>query len=177
MANQLIGTIVSIGQTLSLTTKQGNPFTKRDLVISIQRFDPNTGQPYSDKSNTPQITFINDKCAELDKYQVGQLVRVSFDVTGTTYTDRNNESKIINDIRGYRLEPYGTQSYQRPTPAYPQQSYPQQQTFGQGAYPAQQQSYPQQGYPAPATPQPQFGQPQPTQGIPATKKEGDGLPF
>lgn len=175
MANQLIGTIVSIGQPLSLSTKSGASFTKRDLVISIQKFDPNTGQPYSDKSNTPQVTFIGDKCAELDKYQAGQLVRVSFDVTGTTYIDRNNESRIINDIRGYRIEPYGVQAYQRPTPAYPQQPYPQQKTFGQGQNTLQ--GYATQPQ-ATQPPQPSLGQPQmPMQNTQATQMEGDGLPF
>ncbi len=185
MANQLIGTIVSIGPLLSLTTKTGNTFTKRDLVISIQRFDPNTGQPYSDKSNTPQISFMNDKCAELDKYQPGQLVRVSFDVTGNPYVDRNNETKIINDIRGYKIEPYGTQSYQRSTPAYPQQP-PQnnyglmepQSTFTPPASYGGQQGYPPQSYQQPQQAQQQFGQPQmPASNTQSTQKEGDGLPF
>lgn len=185
MANQLIGTIVSIGQTVSLSTKDGNSFTKRELVISIQKFDPNTGQPYSDKSNTPQITFMNAKCSELDKYQVGQLVSVSFDVTGTPYTDRDNKTRIINDIRGYRIEPYGVQSHQRPTPAYPQPQYPQQpaygqvphQTYGQAPHPG----YPQQTYPSaqPIPPaQPQFSQPQaPTPNPQVASKKDDGLPF
>lgn len=168
MANQLIGTIVSIGAPVSLMTKNGTNFTKRELVISIQRFDPNTGQPYSDNTNTPQITFMGNKCSDLDGYRPGQLVRVSFDVTGTPYTDRNNEQRIINDIRGYKIEPYGMSAPQ-PTPAYPQQPY--------GQTPA----YPQQAYtPNPALqPQQMVEYVQATEVVPqpAQPKKDDGLPF
>lgn len=168
MANQLIGTIVSIGATLSLTAKSGAAFTKRELVISIQKFDPNTGQPYSDNTNTPQITFMGNKCADLDSYRPGQLVRVSFDVTGTPYVGRDNEQRIINDIRGYKIEPYGVQAPQ-PTPAYPQPPY------------GQAQAYPQQGY----TPNPALQPQQPVEYVQATEvvpqpaqpKKDDGLPF
>lgn len=98
-------------------SKKVTSFTKRDLVLSIQKFDPNTGQPYSDQSNTPQITFMGDKCADLDHYQPGQLVRVSFDVIGRQYVGSDDIPKIINDIRGYRIEPYGVQGAPQPAPA------------------------------------------------------------
>lgn len=119
MANQIIGTIVYISPLQSLTTKSGTPFTKRDLVISIQKFDPNTGQPYSDQSNTPQITFMGDKCQELDRFQPGQMVCVSFDLSGRQYTGSDNQTKIINDVRGYKIEeyrPYGQAPANPPIP-------------------------------------------------------------
>lgn len=161
MANQLIGTIVSIGAPQSLTTKGGTAFTKRELVISIQRFDPNTGQPYTDNTNTPQITFMGNKCVDLDAYRPGQLVRVSFDVTGTSYVGRDNEQRIINDIRGYKIEPYGVQAPQPP--------------YGQAP------AYPQQGY----APNPALQSQQPVEYVQATEvvpqpaqpKKDDGLPF
>ncbi len=164
MANQLIGTIVSIGAPITLATKSGVSFTKRELVLSIQKFDPNTGQPYSDQSNTPQVTFIGNKCADLDAYRLGQLVRVSFDVTGATYVDRNNEQRIINDIRGYKIEPYGMQQPKH-TPAYTQPAYGQAQ--GQ-SYPPHQVATPPQRveYVEPEV-VPQSAQP----------KNSDGLPF
>ncbi|MCM1076263.1 MAG: DUF3127 domain-containing protein [Bacteroides sp.] len=169
MANQLIGTIVSISAPISLSTKGGVAFTKRELILSIQKFDPNTGQPYSDQSNTPQITFMGNKCADLDGYQTGQLVRVSFDVTGTPYVDRNNERRIINDIRGYKIEPYGVQTPQ-PTPAYPQQQFVQP-TYGQPqpqAYPPQQATAPVQQVDYVVTEVVQQ---------PAQPKQNDGLPL
>lgn len=156
MANQLVGTILTIGATQDLTSKSGNAFKLRDLVLMLRRFDPNTGEPVTDTENTPQLTFMGDRCAELDNYQPGQVVVVSFDILGRKYTDQSGVTKIINDIRPFRIEPYqprvyapqgqssnvaAPQSVQNPqvTPApapaaapqsapagYPQQSYPQQ---------------------------------------------------
>lgn len=164
MANTIIGTIVHIGQTVSMATKSGVPFQKRELVLSVQRYDPNTGQPFSDKSNTPMLTFIGEKCSELDRYQVGQAVTVSFDLSGRTYTDREGQTKYINDVRGYKIEPYGlrTPTYPQPTQAYNQQAYQQ----------------PAQAYPQPVYPQQGYGTQQQYATAPqASQPKDDGLPF
>lgn len=105
-ANQLIGTIQSIGATQELMSKTGNAFKRRELILMLRRFDPNTGEPITDSENTPQLTFIGDRCADLDNYQVGQVVSVSFDIQGRKYTDVSGVTKIINDIRPYKIEPY-----------------------------------------------------------------------
>lgn len=162
MANQIIGTIVSISAPQTLTSSGGVSFTKRDLVISVQRFDPNTGQPYSDQSNTPQITFMNQKGAELDKFQVGQLVVVYFDLSGRQYVDREKNLRVINDIRGYRIEHYLAYQQAPATPAvatYPAPAQPSEYVVAEEAYPA-------------PAPQPV----QPAQVAPAAPKN-DGLPF
>lgn len=142
MANQVIGQIVSIGQTQSLTAKNGNAFQKRDLVISVRRFDPNTGEPVTDWENTPKFSFMGDKCRDLDRFQVGQMVTVSFDLQGRQYQNASGVTDIITEARPYRIELYGQRTAQQsapqptPEPAYPQQcapapaqSQPQQQYF------------------------------------------------
>lgn len=106
MANQLIGTILSIGATQDLVSKSGNSFKRRELILMLRRFDPNTGEPITDTENTPQLTFIGDRCADLDSYQPGQVVTISFDIQGRKYTDQSGVSKIINDIRPYKIELY-----------------------------------------------------------------------
>ena len=46
MANFIIGQILFIGEAQNLTSQNtGNSFTKRSLIISVRRFDPNTGEP------------------------------------------------------------------------------------------------------------------------------------
>ncbi len=144
MANQVIGQIVSIGQTQSLTAKNGNAFQKRDLVISVRRFDPNTGEPVTDWENTPKFSFMGDKCRDLDLFQVGQMVVVSFDLQGRQYQNASGVTDIITEARPYRIEAYGKRTAQQPTtqaapaPAsYPQQSAP-------APAPSQQLYYPQQ---------------------------------
>lgn len=110
MANSVIGQIISIGQTQSLTSKNGTAFTKRDVVISIRRFDPNTGEPVNDYENTPLFSFMGDRCKELDQFQAGQNVEIFFDLSGRKYTSEGGTEKIINDIRPYKIELYGRQA-------------------------------------------------------------------
>lgn len=141
MANTIIGAIASIGPTQSLIAKNGNAFQKRDLVINVRRFDPNTGEPVTDWENTPKLSFIGDKCRDLDRFQVGQMVVISFDLQGRKYTTANGETDIITEARPYKIEAYG----QRP-------SQPATQPMAASA-PAQAPTYPQQAQTQPQYPQ------------------------
>lgn len=116
MANSVIGQILSIGLTQNLTSKSGTAFTKRDVVISIRRFDPNTGEPVNDYENTPLFSFMGERCNDLDKFQVGQDVEIFFDLSGRRYTPEGGTEKIINDIRPYKIELYGRQATTAPAP-------------------------------------------------------------
>lgn len=156
MANTIVGVITSIGDTQNLVSRNGNAFKRRDLIIMVRRFDPNTGEPINDSENTPLFTFMGERCDELNNYKPGQMVTIYFDIKGRKYTDQQGIMKIINDITPYKIVAYQP-SYQpathqqqvTPQPAMPQQSYQQ----------------PQQSY----APQ-QFGQPGPqfaSQGQPA----------
>lgn len=152
MANTIIGSIASIGPTQSLVAKNsGNSFQKRDIVINVRRFDPNTGEPVTDWENTPKLSFMGDKCRDLDRFQVGQMVVISFDLQGRKYTNANNETDIITEARPYKIEAYGQRpsqpaSQQMPTaapaqaPTYPQ-SAPMSQAQAQPQYPQQPQGF------------------------------------
>lgn len=132
MANFVTGAIVSIGTTQNLVSRTGNAFRLRDIVISIRKYDPNTGEPITDKENTPQFTFMGERCDELDKYQPGQMVNVYFDLQGRTYVDQSGISKIINEVRPYKIELYQSRSTQQSsTQALAQQS---QQPMQQSSY-------------------------------------------
>lgn len=148
MANQIIGTIESIGPTQSLMAKNGNPFQKRDVVISVRRFDPNTGQPVTDWENTPKLSFMGEKCRDLDRFQVGQAVIISFDLQGRKYENANHEVDIITEARPYKIELYGQRTAQQPTaqtaPQAPANPYPQQAMPASQPAPQAQQYAPQQ---------------------------------
>lgn len=123
-ANSIIGQILAIGEVQNLTSQNtGNSFTKRSLVISVRRFDPNTGEPVNDFENTPEFNFIGDRCKDLDQFKVGQNVTVYFDLVGRKYTPQGGTEKIINDIRPYKIELYGRvatdQSQTAPAPQAP----------------------------------------------------------
>ena len=130
MANFITGAIVSISETRNLVSRSGNAYKLRELVISIRKYDPNTGEPVTDKENTPQFVSMGDRCDELDKFQIGQMVNVYFDLQGRTYTDQSGISKIINELRPYKVELYqrlGQQSaVQSPNVAQPVQQQVQQ---------------------------------------------------
>lgn len=160
-ANQLIGTILTIGATQDLTSKSGNSFKLRDLTIMVRRFDPNTGEPVSDSENTPQLTFMGDRCAELDNFQPGQVVVVSFDVQGRKYTDQAGITKIINDIRPFKIEPYQPRTFAAPQSTSPQTVSPAQPAASPTPAPS---PAPQPGVPAPGYHQPRQQPAYPQQG-------------
>lgn len=129
MAYKITGSVLAIGPTQTLSSKSGNTYTKRDLIISVRLFDPYTGQPIADNSNTPKFTFIGEKCATLDQFSPGNVVTISFDISGRSY-DKDGKTEYFTEIRPFRID------YNRPSmkqqPAYPQQ----QETIIQQAPPA-----------------------------------------
>lgn len=99
MAYKITGRVLSIGKIESLTAKSGNTYTKRDLVITVRKFDQYTGQPTDDEGNTPKFTFIGERCKDLDQFKVGDIVTVSFELNGRSYINRDNQTDYITDLR------------------------------------------------------------------------------
>lgn len=102
MANQITGRVFSIGQTQSIQTKNGNPFTKREIVLDASKYDMYTGEKGFE--NYPMFEFTGEKCKDLDGYQVGQVVTISFDLQGGFYDDKDGVKKNITKVRGYKIE-------------------------------------------------------------------------
>lgn len=74
-----------------------NGFKKRELVVT-------TDEQY------PQdilIEFVQDKCGILDKYKVGDNVKVSINIRGREWVDPKGVSKYFNSIQGWRIESLG----------------------------------------------------------------------
>lgn len=103
MANEITGRIVRIGKTVSIPSKDGQrTFERRELTIAEFRFDPRTGER-TESENKPTLEFGGEMCRELDKYAVGQAVTAAFDLQGTSYTDRQGETKWFTKANGYRI--------------------------------------------------------------------------
>ena len=103
MANQLSGRIFHIGQTVQMTSKSGNTFTKRELVLDTTRYDSYTGErsPYD---NYALLEFSNDNVSQLDDLSVGQVVTVDFTVEGRKAQDKQTgEIRYFNSLRGYKV--------------------------------------------------------------------------
>lgn len=69
-------------------------FKKRELVVV-------TDEQY------PQfisINFVQDKCDILNKYKVGDTVKVGINLRGREWVNPQGETKYFNDIQGWRIE-------------------------------------------------------------------------
>ena len=136
-----------------------NGFQKRDLVISTD------GQYPQDII----IQFTQGNCALLDNLQVGQIVKIHFNLQGREWTSPQGEVKYFNTVLGWKIELIQTTNvaqnqYQQAPQGYqqPHQGY---------APPQQAQAYPPQG-------QPQYQQVQMFNNMgQAPAQEDDGMPF
>ena len=88
---ELQGTIKQIDQT---KTVGSGGFRKRELVVT-------TDEQY------PQhllVEFVQEKTELLDKFKVGQPVKVSINLRGREWTSPQGEVKYFNSIQGWRIE-------------------------------------------------------------------------
>ena len=135
-----------------------NGFQKRDLVITTD------GQYPQDII----IQFTQGNCSLLDTLQVGQRVKVHFNLQGREWTSPQGEVKYFNTVVGWKIELVQTTNVAQQTQQYQQapQGYAQ---APQGYTPPAQ--VPQQG-------QPQYQQAQMFNNMgQAPAQEDDGLPF
>lgn len=140
-----------------------NGFQKRDLVITTD------GQYPQDII----IQFAQGNCALLDNLQIGQIVKIHFNLQGREWTSPQGEVKYFNTVVGWKIELIQTtnvaQQHQQAPQGYaqPPQGYPQQPQY---APPQQAQAYPPQG-------QPQYQQGQMFNNMGQAPAQGDETPF
>lgn len=145
-----------IKQIFATETVGQNGFQKRDLVITTD------GQYPQDII----IQFAQGNCALLDNLQIGQIVKIHFNLQGRECTSPQGKVKYFNTVVGWKIEVVQPmQQYQQPMQQYQQapQGYVQQPQYAQPAYPPQGQPQYQQGQMFN-----QYGQ------APA---QGDGVPY
>ena len=81
-----------------------NGFQKRDLVISTD------GQYPQDII----IQFTQGNCALLDNLQVGQMVKIHFNLQGREWTSPQGEVKYFNTVLGWKIELIQTTNVAQP---------------------------------------------------------------
>lgn len=107
MANQITGRIIEIGQTVQIPSKNGgSSFTKREFILDATTYDPYTGER-SEYENIIPLEFSGDKCAELDRFNQGDVVTVSFVLQGRSWTNQDGELKRMASIRCYKIDARG----------------------------------------------------------------------
>lgn len=103
---KIIGKVHQIGNLQTIQSKSGGqPFTKRELILDATRFDGLTGERGFE--NYPAFEFGGERCSELDRFKVGDVVEVSFDLQGSFYKGSDGVEKNFTRIRGYKVEYYG----------------------------------------------------------------------
>ncbi len=127
MANQISGKVLIIEDAVTIQTKSGGTFTKRQIVLDASHYDPMTGQKYE---NYPAFDFVGNRVNELDNFKIGDLVTISFALNGRPF-DKDGKTIYITSVTGYKIERYQRQNngYQQsngvqsntPTPSSPQQ--------------------------------------------------------
>lgn len=71
-----------------------NGFKKREFVIKTE-------------SQYPQeilVELTQDKCGILDKYSIGETIKVDYNLNGRSWTNPQGEVRYFNSIQGWRIE-------------------------------------------------------------------------
>ena len=160
MANQISGRVIALSQVKEVASSDPSKpaMKKRELYMDCTRFDPYTGER-SQFENKPLLEFGGDKVlAKLESLNIkaNDIVKVSFDIQGTPYKDKNTgKMRVYTAIRCYDIEVSRRADGSVPQTAAPQPQQPAPQPQPQPA-------------PAPA--------PQPMND-PLPEPANDGLPF
>jgi len=76
-------------------------FKTREFVIELA--EEVNGNVYS---NYAKMQLVQAKCDIIDRYNIGDAVKVSFNVRGRSYTDKKDGStKYITNLDAWRVEP------------------------------------------------------------------------
>ncbi len=105
---EIKGTIKTIEPTQVINEK----FKKREFVIN------------ESSSQYPQVLpfeCTQDKCDMLDQFQVGQEVKITFNLRGREWTNPQNETKYFLNLNAWKIEPVGAVT--APNASAPQQDY------------------------------------------------------
>lgn len=105
MALTVIGKIQEIGNIESIPYAN-KVFQKRTLVLDASRFNPLTGEQYE---NYPKFEVSGSHVNDLNNFQVGQLVTVTFALNGRK-TEKDGQVSYFTNIQAYKIEPYRSQN-------------------------------------------------------------------
>lgn len=84
------GTIVEIKDTVEVSDK----FSKREVWIETKD---------NGFTQTNALEFIKEKCAVLDKFNIGDVVKVEFNLNGRVW-DKNGRKSCFNTLQGWKID-------------------------------------------------------------------------
>lgn len=71
-----------------------NGFRKREVVVTTEEQYP----------QFILVEFVQDKCDLLNKFQVGQDVKIGINLRGREWVNPQGETKYFNSVQGWRIE-------------------------------------------------------------------------
>ncbi len=94
MSFELQGKLLEIYNTAEISAT----FKKREFVL--ERSESNVGRIFTD---TIKFQLIQDKCQLLDSFQIGDEVKVSFNIKGTKW-EKEGRVNYFNNLDAWRIE-------------------------------------------------------------------------
>lgn len=95
------GVLIHIADTLQIT----ETFKKREFVVE---YAENPEYP-----ETVKFEMIQDKCDILNSYNIGESVKLEFNLKGRKWTDpKTNEDKYFNTLSCWKIEKLGQSNMQ-----------------------------------------------------------------
>lgn len=125
MSLEVTGRLIDVQPTQQIKEN----FSKREFVIETTSQN-NTGMTYT---NFAAFQLVNNACAAIDRFQIGQDIRVSFDIRGNKW-EKDGTVRYITNLNAWRVEPAATM--QQPQQGQAPQQF--QQQYNQAAPPASQ---------------------------------------
>lgn len=102
MAFQISGIIAHIGNTEEIPYRD-KVFRKRELVLDCSKRNQFTGQV--EFPNFPKFEFTSNHVDDLNNYKIGDIVTVSFDLSGRR-SEKDGQVSYFTNIQGFKIEYY-----------------------------------------------------------------------
>ena len=84
-------------KTINLTQQVSDKFQKREFVVETDL--------HTDYPQTILLELSQDKCDIIDAYEVGQDIKVEFNLRGRQWTNQQGEVKTFNTLSAWKIQP------------------------------------------------------------------------
>ena len=105
MALEIVGKLHHKYDTVQVSDK----FTKREFILDIT--EEVNGKVYP---NYCKMQTTQNKCAVLDSYNVGEEVKVSFNIRGNKAQGKDGKAVVYTNLDAWKIERVGAQQVEQP---------------------------------------------------------------
>ena len=96
--NQITGRVIEISDPVQIQSKKGgNRVAKREFLLDATPYDPYTGER-SQYDNILPLELIGEKCTELDRVNINDVVTVSFALQGREWTTQEEQLRRMVSV-------------------------------------------------------------------------------